>query len=116
MHRSKLWLLYDLIGARDECRWDSETDGRSCLQIYFEQHLRGLLNRQVTRLSTSQNLVDIIGRAPKKFFVWRPKSQQWVRVHVDHPHAVGDGGKAVSYREFHDGLPHRVCESPGSEQ
>ena len=52
-------LLDDLIRPRQQRRWDREAEGLGGLEVDHQLELRGLLNREIRRLGTLQDLVDV---------------------------------------------------------
>jgi len=59
------WTSFDhLVGAGKQRGWDCETERFGGPQIDHEIKFGRLLNWDVGRLCTAQNLVDIVGGAP----------------------------------------------------
>src|SRR5580704_14666472 len=55
----------DLISEHDQVMRNSEAKRFGCLKIHDQIELGWLLYRHVARLRAAQNLVDIVGSAPK---------------------------------------------------
>src|SRR5262245_2027050 len=58
--------LDDLIRPGQERRWDRQTEGLGGLEVDDELELGRLLDGEVARLSTFEDLVDVASGAPKQ--------------------------------------------------
>jgi hypothetical protein len=56
--------LDHLVGAGEQGGWDIDADRLGGLEIENQLEFGRLLDRNVARLRTAQNLVDIVGGAP----------------------------------------------------
>ena len=59
-----VWLLNQLVRADEHRRWDGDPERLRGLQVYEEFEMCRLLYRQVRRLGTFENLVDIDSSTP----------------------------------------------------
>src|SRR5436305_15225109 len=59
-------LLDHLVGAGEQRRWHLDAERLRGREIDDEIELGRLLDRKLARLGTAQNLIDIIGGAPKQ--------------------------------------------------
>src|SRR5262249_31247165 len=64
--RTSTRLVDHLIGARDECRGHRDAERLGGLEVNDQLELRGLLDRQITRLCTLQNFVSVARGAARK--------------------------------------------------
>src|SRR5262245_42035950 len=63
MQRSKAYLFDHLVGAAEQRDRDSEAERLGDLHVDHEPVLDGPLHRQLARLSTLKDSIDIAGRA-----------------------------------------------------
>jgi hypothetical protein len=63
--QQKAFLLDKLIGAQQQHFWDRKAERLGGREVYDEIKLGRLLDWDVARLGTAQNLVDIVGGAPE---------------------------------------------------
>ena len=86
--------LFDhLVGAQQDGGWQLEADGLGRFEVEDEFKFGRQLNRQVARLLTAQDLVDISGAAPKHVDDIGPVRHQ--AAGVNRTTSSKDGGQAV---------------------
>src|SRR5215469_1294799 len=102
-------LLDHVVGAGEQ-RWrDRETEGLCCLAIDYKLVLGRCLHRQVGRLLTLEDSVDIAGRASVEIDKVRPVGHQAAGVHKE---AIGKNGRQfVLRREADDQIALDRCDS-----
>src|SRR6516164_3172842 len=62
--------LFDhLVGAKQERLWDGEADRLRCLEVQDHLELGRKLHREIGRLCTAQNAIDIGGGTTKEVYL-----------------------------------------------
>src|SRR5437762_1685036 len=79
-HSGPIRSLNDLRRLDQDRLWDSEPKGLSCLEIDREVKLRGLLDRQIGRVSALENPVDIAAGTPIQIWEVGPIGHEATRL------------------------------------
>ena len=69
-------LLYHIVGTQEECWRKRHADGVRGLQVHDQLELGGLLDGEIGRLGTAQNLVNEADEMPVTEQISRPIAQQ----------------------------------------